>query len=66
MSTSKLATPHDPVVASSALSSPSRRRFLMGGATIAAVACLPAAATGTASIKPTLQPLPLRAKEISP
>src|SRR3984893_11470533 len=47
MSTSKLATPHEPVVASSALSSPSRRRFLIGGAAIAAAACLPTAATGT-------------------
>ena len=48
MSTSKLATSHDPVVASSAFSSVSRRGFLIGGATIAAAACLPQAATGTA------------------
>jgi hypothetical protein len=41
MSTIKLATPHAPLVASMALSSPSRRRFLIGGATIAAAACLP-------------------------
>jgi hypothetical protein len=48
MSTIKFATPHDPVVASSALSSPSRHRFLIGGATMAAAACLPTAATGAA------------------
>ena len=48
MSTSALATAHDPVVASSALSSPSRRRFLIGGVTMAAAAWLPTTATGTA------------------
>jgi hypothetical protein len=48
MSTMKLAAPDDPLVASSALSSPSRRRFLIGGATIAAAACLPRAANGAA------------------
>src|ERR1700726_4463413 len=48
MSTSKLATRHDPVVASSAPSSASRRRFLIGGTAIAAAACLPTAAAGTA------------------
>src|SRR6202521_528984 len=48
MSTIKLATPDSPVVGSSALSSPSRRRFLIGGATIAAAACLPIGATGAA------------------
>ena len=46
MSAIKPATPNSPVVGSSVLSSPSRRRFLIGGATIAAAACLPTAATG--------------------
>src|SRR6202521_4555953 len=48
MSVIKPATPDDPVVESSALSSPSRRQFLIGSATIAAGACLPTAATAAA------------------
>ena len=66
MSTIKLATPHDSLVASSALSSPSRRRFLIGGVTIAAAACPPTGGDAEQlSSRPTLQP-PLRAKEIRP
>ena len=48
MSAIKLATSNDPGIASSALSSPSRRRFLIGNATVAAFACLPVAMTGAA------------------
>jgi hypothetical protein len=52
MSTIKFATPDDPVVASSTLSSPSRRRFLVGGATSAEQA--------------NFSTLSVRAKEIQP
>lgn len=48
MSTITLATQHDPALASSALCSPSRLRLLIGGATMAAAAYLPTAATGAA------------------
>jgi non-heme chloroperoxidase len=48
MSAIKPATPDSAVFGSSALSFPSRRRFLIGGSTIAAAACLPTAATGAA------------------
>jgi hypothetical protein len=48
MSAVKPATPDNPVVASSALSFPSRRRFLIGVATIAAAARLRTAAPGAA------------------
>jgi non-heme chloroperoxidase len=48
MSAIKPTTLDSPVVGSSALSSSSRRRFLIRGATIAAAACLPIGTTGVA------------------
>jgi non-heme chloroperoxidase len=48
MSTDKLGSPDDVDSASSGPSSPSRRRFLLHSAAIAAAACLPPAMTGAA------------------
>ena len=48
MSTIKSATPDDPAILSSAPSSASRRRFVIGCATIAVAACLPTATGGAA------------------